>query len=205
MESNGSPWSMPRGICACHVRRSTSSSLWRTPVRPDWTHPSDRNGHLERTPVALAPHPHLIRAFGHAQRWGLLSRKPAALVDPPHVPESETPPLSLDEARSLLEAVAGHRLESLYTVAISHGLRMSEAIGAQWSYIDLDAATFEVWPTLTPIAESEVVECERRTAGAGDSSSATAIERLNVQKHRLTEECRTLGDAWTVNNLVWPS
>ena len=100
----------------------------------------------------------LVRAFGQAQRWGLLSRNPAALVDPPHVPETQIRPLSLKEARSLLAAVSGHRLESLYTVAIAHGIRMSEAIGAQWSYVDLEAGTFEVWPTLTRTMEGEVVE-----------------------------------------------
>jgi hypothetical protein len=35
----------------------------------------------------------LVRVFGQAQRWGLLSRNPAALVDPPHVPETEILPL----------------------------------------------------------------------------------------------------------------
>ena len=148
----------------------------------------------------------LVRAFGQAQRWGLLSRNPAALVDPPHVPATEILPLSLDEARSLLDAVAGHRLESLYTVAISHGIRMSEAIGAQWAYVDLAAHTFEVWPTLTRTMEGEVVE-----GGTKNSRrrrfvlTATAVEQLDAHKVRLVEERRTLGETWTANDLVWPS
>jgi integrase len=148
----------------------------------------------------------LVRAFGQAQRWGLLSRNPAALVDPPHVPETEILPLSLEEARSLLHVVAGHRLESLYTVAISHGIRMSEAIGAQWSYVDLAAGTFEVWPTLTRTMEGDVVEGGTKNRRRRRFVlTATAVEQLHVHEHRLAEERRTLGDAWTVNNLVWPS
>lgn len=147
----------------------------------------------------------LVRAFGQAQRWGLLSRNPAALVDPPYVPETEILPLSLDEARSLLDAVAGHRLESLYTVAISHGIRMSEAIGAQWSYVDLAAGTFEVWPTLTRTMEGEVVEGGTKNHRRRRFVlTATAVEQLRVHQHRLAEEARVFGDAWTVNNLVWP-
>jgi len=148
----------------------------------------------------------LVRAFGQAQRWGLLSRNPAALVDPPYVPETEILPLSLEEARALLDAVAGHRLESLYTVAISHGIRMSEAIGAQWSYVDLAAGTFEVWPTLTRTMEGEVVEGGTKNHRRRRFVlTATAVEQLRVHQHRLAEECRTFGDAWTPNNLVWPS
>ena len=148
----------------------------------------------------------LVRAFGQAQRWGLLSRNPAALVDPPYVPETEIRPLSLEEARALLGAVAGHRLESLYTVAISHGIRMSEAIGAQWSYVDLAAGTFEVWPTLTRTMEGEVVEGGTKNHRRRRFVlTATAVEQLQVHQHRLAEESRMLGDAWTVNNLVWPS
>jgi len=148
----------------------------------------------------------LVRALGQAQRWGLLSRNPAALVDPPYVPETAILPLSIDEARSLLDAVAGHRLESLYTVAISHGIRMSEAIGAQWSYVDLAAGTFEVWPTLTRTMEGEVVEGgTKHRRRRRFFLTATAVEQLHVHEHRLAEECRMLGDAWTLNNLVWPS
>lgn len=148
----------------------------------------------------------LVRAFGQAQRWGLLSRNPAALVDPPHVPETEIVPLSLDEARALLDAVAGHRLESLYTVAIAHGIRMSEAIGAQWSYVDLTAGTFEVWPTLTRTMEGEVVEGGTKNRRRRRFVlTPTAVEQLRVHKSRLAEERRTLGESWTVNDLVWPS
>jgi integrase len=148
----------------------------------------------------------LVRAFGQAQRWGLLSRNPAALVDPPHVPETAIVPLSLDEARSLLDAVAGHRLESLYTVAISHGIRMSEAIGAQWSYVDLAAGTFEVWPTLTRTMEGEVVEGGTKNRRRRRFVlTATAVEQLQLHERRLAEERLALGDAWTVSDLVWPS
>jgi integrase len=70
---------------------------------------------------------------GLLPRWFLEIRKNDESRSPEHVARM------LDEARSLLDVVVGHRLESLYTVAISHGIRMAEAIGAQWSYVDLAA------------------------------------------------------------------
>lgn len=148
----------------------------------------------------------LVRAFGQAQRWGLLSRNPAELVDPVHVPDKQIQPLSVEEARALLSAVAGHRLESLYTVAIAHGIRMSEAIGAQWSYVDLDAGTFEVWPTLTRTMEGEVVEGGTKNHRRRRFVlTASAVEQLRIHERRLVAERDLLGSEWSANNLVWPS
>lgn len=148
----------------------------------------------------------LVRAFGQAQRWGLLARNPAQLVDPPPQDVQEVNPLSIAEAHALLDAVAGHRLESLYTVALSHGVRESEAIGAQWTYVDLEAGTMTVWPTLTRTMEGQVVEGgtknrRRRTF----TLTATAVGQLKAHRARLAEERLALGESWTDSDLVWPS
>jgi integrase len=148
----------------------------------------------------------LVRAFGQAQRWGLMSRNPAQLVDPPPQDSKEIEPLTIDEARALLGQVEGHRLESLYTVALSHGIRMSEAIGAQWKYLDLDAGTMTVWPTLTRTMEGQVVgggtkNRKRRTF----TLTQTAVGQLRQHRARLASERLSLGGAWEESDLVWPS
>jgi len=48
------------------------------------------------------------------------------------------------EARKLLEVVRGHRLEALFTAAISLGLRMGECLGLQWADIDFGCRLFRV-------------------------------------------------------------
>jgi hypothetical protein len=98
------------------------------------------------------------RAPRRAVKWGLIARNAAALVDPPRVRRPETKSLTFDQARSLLEAVRGDRLEALYTVALTIGLRQGEALGLHWQDVDLGARTLTVRTTL---------QADRRQAGAG--------------------------------------
>lgn len=44
-------------------------------------------------------------------------------------PEFTIQPLDEEQARALLKAVAGHRLEALYRIALSLGLRRGEVLG----------------------------------------------------------------------------
>ena len=53
-------------------------------------------------------------------------------------------PLALTDAKALLQAVSGDRLEALYTVALSMELRQSEALGLRWSDVDLDGRNLSV-------------------------------------------------------------
>ncbi|CAA9582429.1 MAG: hypothetical protein AVDCRST_MAG87-3530 [uncultured Thermomicrobiales bacterium] len=52
--------------------------------------------------------------------------------------------LDTGEALRLLEVVRGDRLEALYGVAISLGLRQSEAFGLRWRDLDLDKGLLSV-------------------------------------------------------------
>ncbi|MGI9576664.1 MAG: tyrosine-type recombinase/integrase [Microthrixaceae bacterium] len=91
----------------------------------------------------------LRRALSHAERWGMVSRNAAALVDAPRSDGSRLDDaLTLDEARSLLAAASGGRLEALVTVVLGVGLRKGEALALRWSDIDLEAATLTVRHTL---------------------------------------------------------
>ena len=74
----------------------------------------------------------------------LVSRNVATLVDPPRVTKHEIRPFTPEQARSFLDAVAGHRLEALFSVAIALGLRQGEALGLQWPDVDLAAGVLHV-------------------------------------------------------------
>src|SRR5205814_8798497 len=57
--------------------------------------------------------------------------------DGPRVERYPIKPFTPDEARRLLEAIKGDRLEALYSVALTMGLRQGEALGLTWLDIDL--------------------------------------------------------------------
>ena len=90
----------------------------------------------------------LRAALSQAVRWELVSRNAAALTDPPRHRSREIQPLTSEQAKMLLAAVAGHRLEALITVAVALGLRRGEALALRWDAVDLDAGVLSVRYTL---------------------------------------------------------
>jgi integrase len=101
-------------------------------------------------PAGLAPASVLLvravlrRALGQAVRRGHLARNVAALIDPPPATTPEALVLDDDQARALLTAATGTRLEGIVTIALGLGLRQGEALGLTWDDIDLDASTVHV-------------------------------------------------------------
>ncbi|MEZ5175150.1 MAG: hypothetical protein R2823_02980 [Acidimicrobiia bacterium] len=86
----------------------------------------------------------LRSALHQAEREGLLVRNVAALSDPPQLDPPDGRSLTLAEAKSLLGAAKGDRLESLYAVTLTYGLRRGEALGISWTDVDFEAGSLHV-------------------------------------------------------------
>lgn len=149
----------------------------------------------------------LRRALSQAERWGMVGRNVASLVDAPEAGVAEIEPLSLDEVLALLAAVDGHRLESLYTTAVALGLRRGEALGVTWGDVDLERATLTVQRQLTTTNRGEVVIGPPKTRRSARRLALpdVCIEALVDHRRLQIDERSRLGDAWYDNNLVWPS
>ena len=61
----------------------------------------------------------------------------------------EIRPRDAEEAKTLLEAARGERLEALYVVAVTAGLRIGELLGLSWTDIDLERDSMRVARTLS--------------------------------------------------------
>lgn len=90
----------------------------------------------------------LRRALNQALKWGLVSRNVATLVDTPRIEQQEMSPLNEKQARALLRALKGDRLEALYVLTLSLGLRRGEVLGLRWADLDFDAGTIRVVQTV---------------------------------------------------------
>ncbi|MCY4602514.1 MAG: site-specific integrase [Acidobacteria bacterium] len=126
----------------------------------------------------------LRAALNQALRWEIVSRNAAALTDPPRHRAREIDPLTPIQAKTLLTAVAGHRLEALITVALALGLRRGEALGLQWNAVDLDAGVLSIRHTL------------ERTGGDSE-----ARRRLHAERRRLLAEKEVAKDRAEVRRL----
>ncbi len=80
----------------------------------------------------------LRAALAQAVRWRLLSTNAAALTEGPTVRGRPVAALTPADAKVLLGAVTGHRLEALVVVALGLGLRQGEALGLRWEDVDLE-------------------------------------------------------------------
>src|SRR5439155_7300456 len=90
---------------------------------------ADRLAHGSSPATVQRLHQTLGVALSQAERWGIIPRNVARLVDPPRVPHKEMLTLSAEQTRVFLSAAKGDRLEALYVVAVTTGMRQGELLG----------------------------------------------------------------------------
>jgi len=147
----------------------------------------------------------LRNALGRAVRWGLVTRNVAELADPPRVPEYEARLLDVDEARRFLAAAAGDRLEALYSVALSLGLREGEALGLRWQDVDLERRTLQVAHTLqrVPGAGLQLLEPKTKRSRRLLEMPDVVVRALRAHRARQLEERLAAGKLWQDLGLVF--
>jgi integrase len=89
-------------------------------------------------------HSVLRRAMRKAHEWGRLRANPVLGVGRPKVPKKERTALSPEQARALFTAAAGHRLESLFVLAVTSGLRQGELFALAWRDVDIPGKRLRV-------------------------------------------------------------
>ena len=146
----------------------------------------------------------LRRALGQAVKWGLVPRNVATLVDPPHVSRPLIEPLTPEEARVLLAAAKGDRLEALFTVAMAVGLRRGEALGLRWPDVDLERGELRVQRALQRIdGKLELVEPKSAMSRRAIRLPQVVIEALRTHRVRQLEERLRGGSQWREQGFVF--
>ncbi|MCY4506501.1 MAG: site-specific integrase [Acidobacteria bacterium] len=147
----------------------------------------------------------LRAALNQALRWELVSRNVAALTDAPRHRTRQIEPLTPDQANTLLDAVAGHRLEALITVAVGLGLRQGEALGLRWQEdIDLDGGVLAVRQTLERAGTNPIFG-EPKTTRSRRTITIPAVVGAALRRHRTRqlEERLAAGGRWRESGLVF--
>jgi integrase len=68
---------------------------------------------------------------------GTLARNVAAVRQPPKVEAHEVEVLEPDQIKAVLEALTGHWLHPIASLALATGMRRGELLALQWSDVDL--------------------------------------------------------------------
>lgn len=112
--------------------------------------PSDVDRYLARNdldPQTLRHHRATFRrALADAVRDRYIDRNPAGLSRAPRMSKAERRYLSAAEAKRLIETSRDERLWPLWTLLLTTGLRLSEALGLTWSDIDMGGTDGPVNP-----------------------------------------------------------
>ena len=166
----------------------------------------------EKLDYGLAPatvqkiHVVLHKALKQAVRWSLVPRNVAEAVIPPKPGKEEMHPLSADEAKSLFRAAreGEDRLEALYVLAVTTGMRQGELLGLKWEDVDLEREVLQVRRTLVKnggrlsLGEPKTKKSRRTVHLTG-----RAVGALKRHRKVQAEERLALPGLWQNNGLVF--
>jgi integrase len=94
----------------------------------------------------------------------------ASKSDRPKVRPPEIHPLDAEQTKALLSTARGERLEALYVVAVTAGLRIGELLGLSWEDLDHTCATLLLSRGVHPKFVQELL---------GHSSLAMTLDRYS--------------------------
>lgn len=150
-------------------------------------------------------HTVLSMALSDAVKLGVLQRNVAALVTRPAADTGEIVALEGEQAARFLRAVAGVRMEALFVLAITTGMRLGELLGLRWTDVDLELRTLRVVGSAKQIkGEGMVIGAtkrpwSRRLIPVPD----VAVEALRRRKVAANEERLRAGPEWVDHGLVF--
>lgn len=150
-------------------------------------------------------HAVLSRALKQALRWGLVPRNVAEDVDPPVPARKESRTLSPQEARAMLREARKDRLEALYVLAVTLGLRQGELLGLQWGDVDLVAGRLKVNRQLQRMRDGSglaLVPTKTRK-GRSIKLGTSDVSVLKAHRERQAEEKRHSCGLYEDRNLVF--
>lgn len=136
-----------------------------------------------------------------------LPRNAASLAK---VPKSDRPVfkpevITPDDARRILKAFRGSRLEPLVMFAVATGLRQGEMLALKWSDIDLERGTLTVRHTVEEhgrgvrILTRPKTEKAQRTLALG----SLALRALDLSRAQAEQDRLLAGDAWQGGECVF--
>jgi integrase len=148
----------------------------------------------------------LRNALETAIEQGSLSRNPAQAVKKPRQMRHEMQVLNAEQARALIEAARGERLEALYLLALHTGMRQGELLGLRWKDVHLDLNSLHITTTVSwdatgyHFGEPKTKRSRRRIA-----LSPAIVGALHAHRTRQGEERLQVGAAWQDHGLVFPT
>ena len=149
-------------------------------------------------------HSILRKALKQAILDGLIPRNVCEAVKPPKVERKEITPLDREQAKALLEAASGDRLETLYVLAVHTGMREGELLGLKWEDVDLERGVLRLRHALVREGGKTALG-DLKTAKSRRSIRLTyaAADALRSHLERQLEEIERMDSLYQPGGLVF--
>lgn len=150
-------------------------------------------------------HVMLHRVLKQAERWGMVTRNVASMVDAPRRTFPEITTWNLEQVNQFFAITDQHELAALWRLALLTGMRRGELLGLMWDDIDLDRGTLAVRRTLSRGNGGRWELGQPKTAAGRRSIALPASCVTSLRKHRArqNEERLRLGELWEDHGFVF--
>jgi integrase len=149
-------------------------------------------------------HAVLHGALEQAVAWRLISTNPAVGATLPRLNVPEMRPLTPDEARLFLEATRGHRLETLFVLAIATGMRQGELLALSWRDVDWSGRRVAVRHTLVRMGARWWLGDPKTTKSRRSVDlTGPTLEALRAHRIRQAERLLAIGHRVTDDDLIF--
>ncbi|MBZ9712232.1 tyrosine-type recombinase/integrase [Deinococcus multiflagellatus] len=148
----------------------------------------------------------LSMMLNYAVSLDMLPRNVAKNTRPPKAPRKEMSFWEPGEVRTFLKAISGHRLEALFYLALTTGMRKAELLGLRWS--DLQGDTLSVRQTVVRVAYTPTIETPKTAAGVRDLVlDPDSLDQLRARRTAWEAERAAVlgaGSVWPDHDLIFP-
>ncbi|WP_134686488.1 site-specific integrase [Brevibacillus migulae] len=145
----------------------------------------------------------LIRdSLKRAERWGLIPRNVASLVDRPRADKKELEVWDRDELNKFLWTARDSRYYIAFLLAAWTGMRQAEILGLRWKDIDFDKGTLRIVQTLRHNTTEIQQTTKTKSSNRSISLSTHTLAALRKQRSRVAKEKLQAGEHYKNHDLV---
>jgi integrase len=156
-------------------------------------------------PTIQKIHKLLHSALATAEETGILIRNPASHAHPPREPFREMQILSADQVSQFLISIKGHKLEALFNLALTSGMRLRELLAVKWDDLDWVQQSLQVsrqlskTPNTGDMFQPLKTKSSRRSLALGDETIRILRDHYEQQWSLRLHA----GDQWVDHGLIF--
>lgn len=146
----------------------------------------------------------LRAALNVAMSWNLVVRNAASLAKPPKRVRRKAHVYGKDDAQAFLQAIKGHRLETLFLVALCIGVREGEVLALGWTEVDLERKMIHIQHSLQRVNRKlQLVPTKTEESQRSIRLPDLVVSSLAAHRDRQQLERIAAGDDWVETGRVF--